>query len=145
MGKLATALTNLAAISVQGAISYALGDTPEGLTRTHLPALVIFPEVGGHAPGVQPTGFSEGDAQFTTQIAHVLIYGPAAANLGRRGSLPDLIDLIDNYTEALADDPTLSGALPLPLRFTVQIGIVRYGGVEYYGVTFLHTWVLQVG
>lgn len=145
MGKLATALSNLAAISVQGATSYALGDTPEGLTRTHLPALVIFPEVGGASPGVQPTGFSDGDATVTTQIAHVLIYGPAAANLGRRGSLPDLVDLIDSYIEALADNPTLSGALPVPLCFTMQIGIVRYGGVEYYGVTFLHTWVLHIG
>ncbi len=67
------------------------------------------------------------------------------SGLGRRGSLPDLIALVDSYVAALAADPTLSGALPLPLTFEVQLGTLHYGGVTYYGAVFLHSWVLHVG
>ncbi len=149
MGVFTTALDNLAAVEVQGVQSYPLGDTPDSLTRAQLPALILMPEAGDdsrgmHSRGMQPTGFSAGDARLSVQIAHVLIYGPAADGAGRRAALPDLVALIDDYTAALAADPKLGGALPLALTFAVRVGIVRYGGTAYYGAVFTHDWVLHV-
>jgi len=145
MGVLETALTNLASVTVPGVTSVALDDAPDRFARAQLPALVIMPEVGADSPGLQPVGFSAGDARLTVQIAHVLLAAPVTAGLGRRGALPELIALVDRYTTALAADPTLDGALPLPLTFEVQLGTVQYGGVSYYGAVFQHTWVLHVG
>lgn len=149
MGVFATALANLAAVEVQGVQSYALGDAPDALARAQLPALIIMPEAGGesrgmHSHGMQPTGFSAGDARLSVQVAHVLLYSPAADGAGRRSALPDLVALIDDYTAALAADPKLDGALPLALTFSVQVGVLRYGGTAYYGAVFLHDWVLHV-
>ncbi len=145
MGVLATALANLAAVTVPGVTSYAIGDTPDDLARVQLPALVIMPDAGGDSPGMQPAGFSAGIAQLTVRVAHVLLCGPVAVGLGRRGALPELVGLVDAYTAALAADPFLGGALAVALRFELRLGVVRYGGTEYYGATFLHAWVLQVG
>lgn len=144
MGVLATALANLAALTVPGVTSYALGDAPDRLTRAQLPALVIMPEVERDAPGMQPLGFGAGDARLVVRIAHVLLAAPVAAGSGRRGLLPDLIDHVDSYVAALAADPTLDAALPLALRFDVRLGALTYGGVVYYGAVFAHEWTLHV-
>jgi hypothetical protein len=145
MGVLATALANLAAVAVSGVNSYALDETPDGLTRAQLPALVILPELGGDWPGLEPNTFSAGDGRLTVQVAHVLLLAPVTEGLGLRGALPALADAIDAYAAALAADPTLDGALPAALRFRVRAGVVRFGGVDYHGATFLHTWTLWVG
>lgn len=144
MGVLGMALASLAAIEVQGVTSYALGAAPERLGRAHLPALILVPEAGGAGEGLAQAGFSAGEARLSVRIAHVLIAAPLTAGTGR-GSLPELIALIDAYAEALAADPRLGGALPLPLRFRVQIGPVRWGGIDYHGATFLHEWTLHLG
>jgi hypothetical protein len=145
MGVLATALNNLAAVTVSGVTSYAPGATPDGLTRAQLPALVILPELGGGSPGLEPNHFSAGDGRLTVRIAHALLVEPVAGGLGMRGALPALADAVDAYAEAMAADPTLSGALPLALRFEARLGVVRYAGVDYHGALFTHTWTLFVG
>lgn len=145
MGALAAALANLAAVPIVGVTSYAVGETPDDLTRAQLPALVIVPEAGGESAGMQVTGFSTGDARLAVRIAHVLLYGPVTVGIGRRGSLPGLVSLVDEYAAALAADPLLDGALAQALQFEVRMGVVRYGGTEYFGATFLHAWALQVG
>ena len=144
MGVLEQALANLAAVNVAGATSYALGATPERLTRAQLPALLILPDAAREAEGAQPNAFSAGDARLRVQVAHVLLSAPVAAGMGRRDAWPALIPLVDAYVEALAADATLGGALPVPLRFTVRMGVVRYGGVDYWGATFRHLWTLHV-
>lgn len=144
MGVLATALANLAAVEVQGVTSYALGQAPERLGRAHLPALILVPEAGGDGDGLAQAGFSAGEARLSVRIAHVLLAAPLSSGAGR-ASLPELIALIDAYAEALAADPRLGGALPLPLRFGVRIGPVRWGGIDYHGVTFRHEWTLHLG
>jgi hypothetical protein len=144
MGVLAAALDNLAAVTVSGVTSYPPDQTPDTLARSQLPALVILPELGGESPGLEPNQFSAGDGRLTIEIAHVLLIAPVPAGLGLRGMLPALADAIDTYTAALAADPTLDGALPVALRCRVRAGVVRFGGVDYHGAVFTHTWTLNV-
>ncbi|MBN1963312.1 MAG: hypothetical protein JW910_01615 [Anaerolineae bacterium] len=144
MGVLATALANLAAVSVSGVTSYAVNETPGALARAQLPALVILPELGDDSPGLEPSGFSAGAGRLVMQVAHVLLVAPVAGGLGLQGALPALVDAVDAYVEALAGDPTLDGALPVALRLSVRTGVVRYAGVDYHGATFVHTWTLHV-
>jgi hypothetical protein len=82
--------------------------------------------------------------QVTAQIAHVLLVAPVVSGMGSKTLLPDLVTLIDAYVAALAGDPTLGGALALALTFTIRAGVVRYGGVEYHGAVFTHTWVMNL-
>lgn len=145
MGVLTTALANLAAVSVSGVTSYALDETPEFLGGAALPALIILPELSGDSPGLEPSPFAAGAGRLTAQVAHVLLLAPVASGMGQRGALPRLADLIDGYIEAMVADPSLGGALPAALRFQVRAGVVRYGGIDYHGATFVHTWVLNVG
>lgn len=147
MGVLEQALAKLAAVNVAGVTSYALGETPERLTRAQLPALVILPDAAREsgAQGAQPNAFSAGDARLQVQVVHTLLSAPVAQGLGRRSAWAALIPLVDGYVEALAADALLGGALPVPLRFTVRMGVVRYGGVDYWGAVFRHVWTLHVG
>jgi len=142
MGVFANALDKLAAVSVSGVTSYALASTPDALGRAQLPALVIVPELSGEAPGLAPHSFNAGDGQLTAQVAHVLLLTPVAGGLGARSAFPALADAIDAYVEALSADATLDGALPVPLRFHLRAGVVRYGGIDYHGAVFTHTWTL---
>jgi hypothetical protein len=144
MGVLATALDNLAAVTVSGVTSYPPDQTPDALARSQLPALVILPELGSESPGLEPNQFSAGDGRLTVEIAHVLLIAPVPAGLGLRGTLPTLAAAIDAYVVALAADPTLSDALPVALRFRVRAGVVRFAGVDYHGAVFTHTWTLHV-
>lgn len=141
---LRTALDNLAAVSVTGITSYALDDMPDALTRAQLPALVILPELGGESPGLEASTFSAGDGQLTIDVAHVLLLEPVAGGLGFKGALPTLADAIDTYLAAMANDPTLNGALPVALRCRVKAGVVRYASVDYHGAVFTHTWRLHL-
>ena len=142
---LTEAIDNLASVSVSGVTSYALDETPDSLTAAQLPALVILPELSGEMPGLQPSGFSAGVGQITAQIAHVLLVAAVTQGMGSKTLLPDLVDRIDAYLEALAGDPTLGGALAVALHCTIRAGVVRYGGVDYHGAVFTHTWVMNLG
>lgn len=142
MSSLATALENLAAVSVSGVTSYALDETPGALARAQCPALLILPELGGDWPGLEPNRFVAGAGDLVVRIAHVLLVAPVIE--GACGALPALVDLIDAYVEAIAADPLLGEALAVPLRVAVRAGVVHYAGVDYHGATFLHTWTLRV-
>jgi hypothetical protein len=144
MGVLATAFDNLAAVGVSGVTSYTLDDMPDALIGAQLPALVIVPELGGSAPGLEANAFSAGDGSLTVEVAHVLLYAPVMSGPGARGVFPALADAIDTYLGAMAADPTLDGALPVALRIRVRVGVVRYAGLDYHGVTFTHTWTLHI-
>jgi len=124
--------------------SYPLEETPDSVGGAQLPVLVIQPELGGESPGLEPNNFSAGDGALTVQVGHLLLLAPITAGLGLRSTLPDLIEAIDAYAEAMAADPMLNGALPAALRFSVRAGIVRYAGVDYHGAVFTHTWTLHV-
>ncbi|MBN1679579.1 MAG: hypothetical protein JW966_04755 [Anaerolineae bacterium] len=144
MGQLATALDNLANVAVSGVTSYALDETPEALTGAQLPALVILPELAGESPGLEPNPFSAGHGTLTVRVTHVLLLSPVMAGGGLRGALPVLAAAVDDYAEALAADPTLDGALPVPLHFSLAAGVVVYAGIDYHGVRFTHTWTLHL-
>jgi hypothetical protein len=143
-GILAGALANLANVSVTGVTSYAVDETPDALARAQLPALVIMPELGGESPGLEPSGFSAGDGKLAVRVTHLLLIVPVMGGIGLRGALVDLADYIDLYVDAMAADPLLDGALATALRFSMRAGVVRYGGVDYHGAAFTHTWTLHV-
>lgn len=144
MGVLSTALANLGAVSVEGITSYSLDETPDSPGRAQLPALVILPELARESPGLEPNTFAAGEGRLVAQVVHVLLYAPVAGGRGQRGTLPGLVAAVDGYVTALAVDPTLDGALAVPLRCGVRIGVVAYGGIEYHAATFNHTWMLHL-
>lgn len=142
MGPFLTALTNLAATPINGAMSYPLDGTPDALTLAQLPALVIVPELGGVSPGLEPSIFAAGEGVLVARVAHLLLVAPVAGGLGARGAFPALAAAIDDYLAAMAGDPLLGGALRAALQVEVRAGVVRYAGVDYHGATFTHTWRL---
>lgn len=144
MGVLGTALSNLAAVPVAGVTSIPLEATPGALARVELPALVIVPELGGESPGLEPDGFGAGTGRLVVQVAHVLLLAPLTGGAGTGAALLALATALDAYLAALAADPTLGGALIAPLRVRVRAGVVRFGGIDYHGAVFTHTWTVQV-
>ncbi len=145
MSALSAALERLGAMSVSGVTSISLAETPGALTRAALPALIIVPELSGESPGLEPNPFAPGTGQLTVQVAHVLLLAPLTGGAGTGAALSALATTLDAYLAALAADPTLGGALSAPLRVRVRTGVVRYGGVDYHGAVFTHTWTLPVG
>jgi hypothetical protein len=119
--------------------------TPEALSGAQLPALILAPELGGHAPGFEPDGFVSGAGALTVHVTHLLLVAPAAGGLGRRSAIPAVVAAVDAYTGALADDPLLGGALAESLRIEVALGVQRYAGVDYHGAALVHTWVMALG
>ncbi|MGQ9850859.1 MAG: hypothetical protein ACUVSU_12515 [Aggregatilineaceae bacterium] len=144
MGTLSVALQNLAAVSLPGVTRIPLEATPGALARVALPALVIVPELSGESPGLEPNPFAAGAGRLTVQVAHALLLAPLAGGAGLGAALSSLTALLDAYVAALAADPTLGGALVVPLRLRLRTGVVAYGGVDYHGAVFTHTWTLQV-
>jgi hypothetical protein len=144
MGSLVQALAHLGALAVPGVTTYPLEATPAQLGGAQLPALVILPELASGAPGLEPNRFSAGDGRVTAHMIHALLLAPVAGGWGSRGSYPALAALVDAYLAALAADPTLGGALVVPLHAHVRWAVQRYGGVDYFGAVFEHTWMLQV-
>lgn len=144
MGALSTALSRLAEVAVTGVNSLPLATTPETLARVALPALVIVPELSGESPGLEPNPFAAGSGRLTVQVAHALLLAPLTGGAGLGAVLASLVGTVDAYIAALAADPTLGGALVAPLGVRVRTGVVRYGGADYHGAIFTHTWTLQV-
>jgi hypothetical protein len=86
-----------------------------------------------------------GSGRLTVQVAHALLLAPLTGGAGLGAVLASLVATADAYVAALAADPTLGGALAVPLRLRLRAGVVRYGGVDYHGAVFTHTWTLRVG
>jgi hypothetical protein len=145
------AFSRLAALGVSGVqTSYDLDDLPNSLPAADLPALApAFPEETGQ------TGDSDGLETLTydglawlaaLEVDHVLYWSPAWSEVGLSAVLPDLIEAVDNYLDAVSMDGRLGGVLDQELVIVrVQVGIVEYGGVKFYGARFRHHWVRMVG
>ncbi len=144
-----TAFANLAAIAVVGvATSYDLDDLPGVLPAAHLPALIpTFPEGGrGDGEGLETLTYDGSAWRAALHVEHLLIWSPQRAGTGLMAVLPALVEAVDAYLEAISEDGTLGGALHEPLVIErVQVGVMEYGGVRYYGARFRHRWVRVVG
>jgi hypothetical protein len=148
-GKLRTALTNLAALSVSGVShNYDVDAMPEQIARGQLPCLIVLPVVD------EGRTKRFGDFKLATPnaakglvvhvVAHVLLYAPAGVGKGARGNFPGLVDLVDNYATAIRANPNLGGALFKPTSYVVSLEGVTWAGVRYFGARFWHTLVVQV-
>jgi len=146
------ALTQLAGLGVNGVQhNYDVDAVPESLSRAQLPALLVLPvefeenalsqQRGG---GFQTIAFSGGGATVEYRVTHLLLIAPAAAGKGLRSHLPALINGVDAYFSALSTDAMLGDTLAAPAEVRVEPGRFHYGGVEYVGCAFRHTWLLAV-
>jgi hypothetical protein len=152
MTLLRTALSALASLSVSGTgHTYDVDALPETLSRAQLPALLVLPlEIQEDAlfkqrgQGFTALAFSEGTRTVNYVVTHLLLLAPVHTGKGLRGTLPSLIDLIDDYFDALGQDVTLGGALLEPAQVRVEPGVYSYGGVDYHGCAFRHSWLLAV-
>ena len=148
-----SALTALSNLSVSGVgANYDIDAAPNVINRGQLPVLLVlpvelddrrrlFPERG---EGFQTLAFSDGLKTVAYTVTHLLLVAPAAAGSGLRAHLPTLVDLIDHYFSALSAAVTLGGELLEPAQVRVEPGIFHYGGVEYIGCAFQHTWQVAV-
>lgn len=143
-GTLVAALDYLGSMVVLGVHNYAPEQTPGALSGAQLPALVIAPELGGRAPGLEPNRFTANAGRLEIDVAHLLLVAPVAGGGGLRTTLRDVAVAIDSYLLTLTAAPTLGGNLPLPLRCAVRLGVVRYADIDYHGAVFIHHWVLDV-
>lgn len=156
MALFSEALSRLAGLAVSGvANNYDVGHVPEELSRAQLPALLVLPVdtvMSGEArlfaergEGFTAVAFSEGPRTVRYTTTHLLLAVPVGAGSGLRTALPVLVDLVDAYVAALADDVTLGDALLRPAQVGVEPGVFQYGSGEFYGCAFRHTWLMTAG
>jgi hypothetical protein len=144
------ALSNLAALSVSGVnTSYDSSNLPNTLAAADLPALApAFPEGTGESdpPGLSVLTYDGAAWRAGLEIDHVLYWSPAWSEAGLRTALPDLLDALEAYLNAVRADGTLGGALDAELTISAaRPGVVSYGGVRYLGITFRHRWERVIG
>ena len=153
MATLRAALTNLAALEASGIRNnYDLDALPESLHAAQLPALLILPIrlrekrlFREPFDSLGATAFSGGLNEVRYTLTHLLVTAPRESGLGMRSHLPQLVTLVDNYINALAEDVTLDGALRLPAEVAVEPGVFEFGKREFYGCAFRHRWTLEAG
>jgi hypothetical protein len=146
----ANALASLAALPVAGvAHQYDITNLPAQVPRGALPCLLVTPLTSRRARRYHQAGafvsaaFSEGARTATCTASHLLLAAPAGA-LPARHSLPALASLIDAYLAALAEDPTLGGALAEPASVSLEADTFAWGSGRYYGCAFHHRWLLRL-
>lgn len=143
------AITKLAAVAVSGVTtSYDLDGVPDVLPAADLPALIpAFPEGSGpdDAPGLATLTYDGSAWRAGLTVEHVLYWTPAWSDAGLQAVLPDLLDAVDAYLEAISADGTLDETLGQPLEIErVAIGEMVYAGVTFYGARFRHRWMREV-
>ncbi len=145
------ALTQLAALDVTGVTHYGIAAVPDVLPRALLPALLVLPGDAQddrlfkqYGRGFEAIAFVNAARTLSLTVTHLLLLAPVGTDVGIRGHMPELIDAIDGYIAALGDDVTLGGTLAEPTRVTVEIGTFGYGGMDYHGCAFRHTWMLEI-
>ena len=151
MATFRVALSRLSALNVSGIRNnFDVDKLPNSLHRAQLPALLALPiELERERlfrernDNLQTAVFSGGAKTITYALTHLLLVAPVESGLGIRSHLPQLVDLMDRYTAAMAADVTLGDALLLPARVGVEPGIFAYGEREFYGCAFRHTWLLE--
>lgn len=147
-----TALDQLALLAVPGiAQNYSLAAVPDRLNRAQLPALLVLPGdpqedrfFRERGEGFHAAAFSNGSRTVSLTVTHLLLVAPVETGLGARSHLPTIVDHIDAYLDALADDVTLAGALAEPTRVRIEPGIVTHGDTRYHGCIFRHFWLLDL-
>ncbi len=152
MATFRAAITQLANLRVPGARNnYDLDELPATLHLAQLPALLALPvELEAErffrerVDSLQTAVFSGAAKTASYRLTHLLLVAPVEKGLGIRSHLPALVDLIDSYTAALAEDVTLGGQLLAPARLGVEPGRYSYGGREFHGCAFRHTWQLAL-
>jgi len=143
------AITNLAGIGVSGVTtSYDLDGAPDVLPAADLPALIpAFPAGRGpdDLPGLATLTY-DGSAWLAGLIVeHVLYWTPAWSDAGLGAVLPALVDAVDAYLSAVSTDGTLDGELGQPLEIErVEVGVMIYAGVKFYGARFRHKWLREI-
>ncbi|GAB4479052.1 MAG: hypothetical protein Kow00124_24200 [Anaerolineae bacterium] len=142
------AFSALAAIDVAGVTtSYDLDEVPAVLAGADLPALLpSFPletsRMGERGEEFAALTYDGGVWTAALVVDHLLFWRPAGAGAALNEALPELIDALDAYLEALGADGTLGGVLSQPLTITrVQPGLLTHAGVSYLGVRFRQRWV----
>ncbi len=145
------ALSRLARLNVTGVRhNYDLDQLPDSLTRAQLPALLTLPIelererlFQQRQDSLQTADFSGAAKTVNYRVTHLLLVAADQSVLGIRSCLPQLIELIDNYTAAIAADITLDDTLLAPARLSVEPGVFPYGDRQFYGCAFRHAWLLQ--
>lgn len=153
MASFRLALAQLAAMNVDGIRNnYDLDELPNSLVNAQLPALLVSPIelererlFRERADSLQTATFSGGAKTIYYKVTHLLLSAPKESGLGIRSHLPQLVDMIDAYTAAIAKDVTLGDTLLAPARLGVEPGLFPYGEGEFYGCAFRHTWLLGTG
>lgn len=145
------ALSNLSLLRVSGVRNnFDIDELPDRLTAGHLPALLVLPLelekerlFRERKDSLQTVTFSGGAKTIYYSLTHLLLVAPTDKGLGMRSHLPRMISLIDTYTGTIAADLTLSGMLLAPARVSVDSGIFKFDGHEFYGCAFRHTWLME--
>lgn len=152
MATFRAALSRLAQLNVAGTRkNYGIDTLPDSLSSAQLPALLTLPIelererlFQQREDSLQTAVFSGAARSVAHRATHLLLVAPVDAGLGMRSHLPQLIELIDKYTAAIAADITLGESLSLPARVSIEPGSFRYGDQEYYGCAFRHAWQLAI-
>ncbi|TVR20312.1 MAG: hypothetical protein EA396_10815 [Anaerolineaceae bacterium] len=148
------ALSELAELAVAGVTNYDVDALPSALRRGQLPALLVLPldmdgiraerRMFGERDGFESASFGDGAGTVIYNVTHLLLTAPLGGAVGRRDTVPYLVDLIDSYFAALANVVTLDGLLLEPAQVRVEPGTYVYGGAEFIGCAFRHRWLLPV-
>lgn len=147
------ALTQLAQLTVAGvAHNYGITSVPDVPQRAQLPALLVLPLLPEMhdsrlyretAKGFEVLAFSSGLKSVTYLVTHLLLIAPTGQSKGLRAHVPQMVSVCDAYFTALSANPLLSATLLQPARVRVEPGLFTFGGQDYYGCAFRHTWLIQ--
>ena len=145
------ALDHLASLTIPGLRhNYAIDKLPPRLERAELPALILLPlelqpeRLFSDRGGFQRISFGGQARQFSTTLTHLMLIAPAQGGPGLRAQLPLLVDCIDAYAAVLGADLTLGGRLAEAARIQVEPGLYEFGGQQYIGCAFRHTWQIAI-
>ena len=148
-GKFRLALDALAALAVTGVNhNYGVNAAPERFGRASYPVLVTLPMLDGgglrkHSEFeiLTPTA---SNAIVEYYVTHLLLYVPVGQYRSAATMMPGLVDIVDNYANAVKANPKLTGSLFVPTLYYVIIGEQTWGGVKHWGCRFVHRLVVEI-
>lgn len=136
----ANCFSEVAGWTITGVSSVAVADVKTRYEAVDLPVFVPAFLGGGGGPRIfQPVGFALDQGYARLLPEYVLISHPLRTDAAI--AMPDMIDQIEAIHVAAAADPMLNDNLRVGLTILQQrIGRVEWGGVSYWGVTFVMQW-----